>query len=344
MLQSLFQGLMIALVLFAIPFLVGNGICSFLRVDKTAAKNYFFGMVTIWALFQMITVPLVLMKASFMVVVVLMTTLFLVLSFYGIWKGNFPRPVLAVDRKMDMIAVGLMFFGMFTLILCTIFTQHTDWDDSRFVVNAVDMVRTNRMFLTNPMNGEKTLTWLGELAKDVTAPWAVFIAYCAKMTGVFATVMAHTVLPVVLLLCAFCVFWMLSEVFFKKDLFHRSIFMYLVILLNLYGHFSIYSSETFLLTRLWQGKAVVAGVGIPAIFLVLMWIYDKKRRVSHYILLLLLNFSICLMSGMGTIIGAMMLGCTGLVYGIMKRDKKIALILWGGCIPNVLYYLIHSLI
>lgn len=344
MLQSLFQGVMMVLVLFAAPFLVGNGICSFLRLDKTIAKNYFFGMTTIWAMFQIISVPLVLLKASFMVVVVLMTVLLAALSIYGIAKGKFPRIVLPLNRKIELVSVGLMFFGMSALILCTIFTQHTDWDDSRFVVNAVDMVRTNRMFLTNPMSGEEAPIWIGELAKDVTAPWAVFIAYCAKMTGVFATVMAHTVLPVVLLICAFCVFWMLSEVFFKDDLFHRSIFMYLVILLNLYGHFSLYSSETFLLTRLWQGKAVVAGVGIPAIFLVLMWIYDKKRRISHFVLLLFLNLSICLMSGMGTIIGAMMLGCTGFIYGILQRDKKLTLTLWGMCMPNVLYFFIHTLI
>lgn len=344
MFQSLFQGIMIVLVLFAAPFLIGNGICSFLRIEKTIAKNYFFGMVTIWALCQLISVPLVLLKASFVAVVALMTILIVGLSAYGIYRGRFPRIRFAIHRKMDMVAAGLMFFGIFALILCTIFTQHGDWDDSRFVVNAVDMVRTNRMFLTNPMSGEEAPTWIGELAKDVTAPWAVFIAYCAKMTGVFATVMAHTVLPVVLLICAFCVFWMISEVFFKEDLFHRSVFMYLVILLNLYGHFSIYSSETFLLTRLWQGKAVVAGVGIPAIFLVLMWIYEKKKRTSHMALLLFLNLSICLMSGMGTIVGAMMLGCTGLVYGILKHDRKLMLTLWSMCMPNVLYFLIHSIL
>lgn len=344
MFQSLFQGVMIALVLFAAPFLIGNGICSILELEKTIAKNYFFGMVTIWALFQLISVPLVLLRASFMIVVVLMTILIIMLTIYGMYKGRFPRIRFEIHRKMDLVAAGLMSFGMFTIILCTIFMQHTDWDDSRFVVNAVDMVRTNRMFLTNPMSGQEAPTWIGEIAKDVTAPWAVFIAYCAKMTGVFATVMAHTVLPVVLLICAFCVFWMLSEVFFKADLYHRSIFMYLVILLNLYGHFSIYSSETFLLTRLWQGKAVVAGVGIPAIFLVLMWIYENKKRKSHMVLLVLLNLSICLMSGMGTIIGVMMLGCTGLVYGILKGDKKLALTLWTMCIPNILYFIIHSLL
>lgn len=341
MLQTFIQGILILLLLFIVPFFVGNGICSLLKLEKTVAKNYFFGMVTIWAVFQLLTVPLVLMKASFALEVIIMTVVIVILSVIGMNQGKLPRFVFRFNRKIEVVSMVLMFFGIFSVLLCTIFTQHTDWDDSRFVVNAVDMVRTNRMFLTNPMTGEETVVFIGELKKDVTAPWAVFIAYCAKMTGVFPTVMAHTVLPIVLLICAFCVFWMLSDVFFKGNLFHRSCFVYLVVLLNLYGHFSVYRAETFLLTRLWQGKAVVAGVGIPALFLILMWIYDKRRRVSHYVLLLMMNLSICLMSGMGTIIGAMMLGCTGLVYGIAKKDKKIMFSLWAMCLPNVLYSLLH---
>ena len=38
--------------------------------------------------------------------------------------------------------------------------QHTDYDDSRFVVNAVDMIRTDRMFLTNPSTGRELAKWM----------------------------------------------------------------------------------------------------------------------------------------------------------------------------------------
>lgn len=344
MLQSLYQGFMILFVLFLGPFLVGNGVCSFFRFEKGIAKVYFFGMVTVWALFQLVTVPLVLLRVSFMTEVTVMTVLLICLSLYGIYCREFPKIAFKRMSKMELFTAFLMVLAMCILIVCTIFGQHTDWDDSRFVVNAVDMVRTNRMFLTNPVNGEETARFIGEIAKDVTAPWAVYIAYCAKMTGVFATVMAHTVFPVVLLICAFCVFWMLSEVFFKDEFSHRCIFMYLVILLNLYGHISVYTAETFLLTRLWQGKAVVAGVGIPAMFLLLMKIYEDQKNKGYEVMLLLLNLSICLMSGMGTIIGGMLIGCTSLVYGVLKRDGSLMIRLWCICMPNVIYFVLHSFI
>lgn len=344
MLQSLCQGIASLICLFVIPYFIGNGINRLLNIEKTFSKNYFAGMLTIWALFQIVSVPLVLAKAPFDTVVVGITILLCVLFLYGLVKGGYPRIRVSAQRNIERFSLGLMFLGMISLIVCTVFTQHTDWDDSRFVVNAVDMVRTNRMFLTDPIHGNATVTWIGELKKDVTAPWAVFIAYMAKMTGIYPTVMAHTVLPVVLLLVAFCVFWLLSEVFFSGDVFHRSIFVYLVILLHVFGHFSVYSSETFLLTRLWQGKAVVAGIGIPAMFLILMWLFDKKKTGRYQWLIWMSNLSICLMSGMGTIIGAMILGCTGLVYGIVKREKKIMLTLWFACLPNMVYFLLHSFI
>lgn len=342
MVQTFIQGIMILLLLFVVPFLTGNGVCSLMGLKKTVTKNYFLGFTAIWALFQLVTVPLVLIKASFAVEVIVITAVLVFLCVLGIHAGAFPLPKCNIRRPVEFVSLMLACFGIAAVLLCTIFMQHTDWDDSRFVVNAVDMVRTNRMFLTNPMTGEETYAFIGELKKDVTAPWAVYIAYCAKMTGVFPTVMAHTVLPIVLLICAFCVYWQFAEVLFKEDIFHKSCFLYLVILLNLYGHFSVYRAETFLLTRLWQGKAVVAGIGIPAMFLLLMWIYEKKNRMQHCILLLMMNLSVCLMSGMGTIIGAMMIGCTGLVYGIRQRNRMLAIGMWAICLPNMIYYFIHA--
>ena len=194
--------------------------------------------------------------------------------------------------------------------------------------------------MTDPTTGNELTTWVAELCKDVTAPWAVFIAYFAKVTGVFPTIMAHTFLPLCLFTGVFAVWWMLSEEFFEKDIVHRCIFLDILMLLHVYGYFSVYSEEAFMMLRIWQGKAVVAALGIPAMMLVCMWIYRYNRKCD-YLCLALLDFSICLMSGMGVIIGALLLGCYGLVYGVLKKSWKTMLVLWLMIIPNVVYYLIY---
>lgn len=331
------------LILLLIPLLAGNGFLSLFKLQKNLAGMYLSGLVLIWAITQLVAVPLILLRQSFTMAFTVITVLVALCCVFGIYKNKFfvwKRPGL---RLTEWAAVAVTLLCVAGLLFITLVTQHTDADDSRFVVNAVDMLRTDTMLLTNPATGSPLEIWEGELIKDVTAPWAVFIAWCAKLTGTHATVMAHTVLPQILLLAAVSVWWMLSEVFFKKELTYRCMFMALVILLNVYGHFSVYSEEVFLLTRIWQGKAVVAGIGIPAAYLVGCRIYQGEGR-GDYVLLILLNLAMCLMSGMGLIIGILMLGCMGLVYGIAKKNRKICAVFWLGCIPNIVYYVIHVIL
>ena len=335
--------ILVVMVLWVLPYLAGNGFCEWIKTEKTVAKVYVLGLVSIWAFCQLITVPLVLVRVSFLVIVALMTAWILALSVYGIYKNKFPKLKFR-DKKSSEKAVILV-TGVLIVIFFAVrtYAQHTDADDSRFVVNAVDIVRTNRMYLTDPTTGSELPVWVGELCKDVTAPWAVFIAYIAKVTGVSVAIMAHTFLPICLFTAIFCVWWMLSEEFFGKDIVNRCIFIDVLMFLHLYGYYSRHSVESIMMLRIWQGKAVVCSFGIPAVMLLCMWIYRKKQKCD-YLCLCLLNIAMCLMSGMGVIIGALLLGCFGLVYGIGKKSWRLTLAFWLMVIPNVIYYGINHFI
>lgn len=330
--------------MYAVPYMVGNGISTVLGIEKSYAKNYLFGMFFIWASTQLLAVPLILLKQSFWVVVILMSAIILGMVVWGVYLNKFPKLCFVSCKLVEKAALIIMVAFMIAMLFSNLFTQHIDQDDSRFVVNAVDMLRTNRMYLTNLVTGEAFETWQGELVKDVTSPWAVYIAFCAKLTCTNAAVMAHTVLPQVLMICSYAVFWLISEVFFKNDIVNRCIFVCLILFLNLYGYYSIYNAETFYLTRLWQGKAVVAAIGIPGIFLISMWLYDTEKYKSHIILLAMLNMAMCLMSGMGLIIGAVMLGCIGMIFGICKKNWKLSVLMWSLCIPNAIYFVINAIL
>ncbi len=344
---------LVILFLYIVPVLVGNGVNRIWKMKSGVVRDFLLGNIFIWAFLQLITVPLVIAKQSFLVVIGLLTGAILLVSAAGIilgrnewhpkvWWKNCLESAKVLLKNAEAIISQVLFIGILGYILYNVIAlQHTDADDSRFVVNAVDILRTNRMFLTDPSTGLPVESWFGELIKDVTAPWAVYIAYCAKMTGISAVIMAHSVLPVSLILCAVAVYWLLAKHLIKRFA-NRCIFMFVVLLIQLYGCMSIYTAETFMLTRIWQGKAVVASVGIPAMLLIGMWLYRKEKEWRYYILLLALDMAMCLMSGMGIIIGAIMLGCMGLIYGIAKRKPWMSLALWGMCIPNVVYYVINS--
>lgn len=346
--------LLVILMLYLVPVIVGQGVNKILKIDTGVVKNFLVGNIFIWALFQLVTVPLVLTKQSFLLVVGIVNVVLAVICLYVFFEEIIRKKAECFKLKTwtsklkglkgaDGFALVVLFAALGWLLYKIISLQHTDADDSRFVVNAVDIVRTNRMFLTDLITGQHISTWIGELIKDVTAPWAVYIAYYAKMTGISAVIIAHSVLPISLILCAMSVFWLISGEVFKNNTTDRSIFMCFVVLLNVYGSFSVYSVEVFMLTRIWQGKAVVASVAVPAMYLLCMWIYENDGKWSYYILVLMLNLSMCLMSGMGLIIGAVMLCGLGIVYGIAKRNIWMTARLWGLCIPNAVYFLINEL-
>lgn len=241
-----------------------------------------------------------------------------------------------------------VFAGMLALIVFilynTIILQHTDNDDSRFVVNAVDMIRTNKLFLTDPATGASLSYWKGELAKDVTSPWAIYPACIARWTGIRAVAAFHSLIPVQVVILASAVYYALAERLFPGERTSKAMFVIFVWMVNLYGYYSLFCSETFLMTRGWQGKSIVAGVGIPAMLMLFLDIYRDITKRSSYVLLLLLNLAMCLLSGMGIIIGAILVASFTIVYAIDK--KSFRLILWGVlvCMPNAVYYAIYTLI
>lgn len=344
--------LAVLVFLYLIPCLVGVGISRILKIDSTVVKSFLVGNIFIWAIFQLITVPLVLRKQSFFIVVVIITIITFGISISVILDevvrkkcanlamSNFKNEFSGI--KIEDAIAFIMMLGMLGGLLYKIITlQHTDADDSRFVVNAVEIVRTNKMFLVDVITGNDIGTWMKEISKDVTSPWAVYIAYYAKMTGIPVVIFAHSVLPISLILSAMSAFWLMSKELFGDRLSNRSIFMYFVILLNLHGYFTRNSAETFLLSRIWQGKGTVAGVAIPTMFLLGLWLYGDEKKYGNYIMLGLLDIGMCLMSGMGIVIGAIFLGVFGLAYGIIKRNWKTMLILWSFCIPNVVYYILY---
>lgn len=333
---------LVLITLLFIPVFVGSVVVRWSGIDKSLTNSYIFGFVSIWALIQLITVPLVLLKADFRVVVLLVIVWIVGMIAYSVHKKCCPQMMIETQTTGQKGAVIAMLFMIAAVMITSLLLQHTDADDSRFVVNAVDIIKTNKMFLSNPATGEFLGIWKGELTKDVTSPWAVYIAFLSKITGIHPTIMAHTIMPISLLVMAYCVFWLLSKEFFGQDITSRSFFVIVMVLLNVYGYYSLYGAETFMMTRIWQGKAVVASVGIPILLLEFLWIYKENNRKRLYCVLYMTQFALCLMSGMGIVIGAIMAGCYGLIYGISKKNWKMILLIWLSALPNVVFYLIHE--
>lgn len=302
-------------------------------------KKLKINIFTFLGLFELISVPLILLKSSFSFLVIVISFLYLGIIYLIIRN----REKFSIKKKIDKIEV----IYLLCLALISVFLliqeynyQHVDEDDARFVVEVVDAIENDTMLLTNPATGEVIESYRNlEIAKDAVAAWPMFVAYLSKITTIKPAIMDHTILPLLLTILAIYVWWKFIENFVGKNIVYQSMFVIIMLLMMIFGYSHRWTMISMFMNRLWQGKAVVASVGIPALFTSIINFYDNK---NNFLDILFVNLSMCLFSGNGIVMGAIILGCFSLIYGILKKDIKTTIILLCLTIPNGILYLIES--
>ena len=116
------------------------------------------------------------------------------------------------------------------------------------------------------------------------AMFTMWIAYISSACGFHAAVFCHTVLPLFLIPLTELVYLETGRRLLNgRDGTGREllpVFMIFVMLLQMFGSVSIYTSETFFLTRTWQGKSMVANFLFPMMLLIWMEILGIGRDES----------------------------------------------------------------
>lgn len=157
------------------PLLLGKGVLRIIRFETpNICDHYIAGTAIAWAICQILSVPMILMKLPFTALEITLTAVYLPIMIVGIWKSE--RPFLPfhpkLDSKCDWLFLVLMLAAFLKVLQLLTINTYIDDGDSRMVVNAIDIIRTNRMFRTNPATGF-FMECGGELTRNVVSPWAV---------------------------------------------------------------------------------------------------------------------------------------------------------------------------
>ena len=224
-----------------------------------------------------------------------------------------------------------------------IFGMHLDEDDARWIAEANDALIKNRMLLHNPATGEYIGRFVGEMIKDVFSPWSIYLAWLSRATGIKAVVIAHTIYPPLLLGLSYSAYYEIGTQLFEgeKKRHERGIFLLMVSVINLFMAGNVYTQSVFTLTRIWQGKAVVAAVVIPAILAIILRVQQTTPQaegsIRDWILLIVVGVSCCLFSGMGIAIGLLLLAIYGLyvVACMIVRTARHKEYKWKSCAIRV---------
>ena len=109
---------------------------------------------------------------------------------------------------------------------------------------------------------------------------------------------------------------------FQGDMKSTGMFLCFLSLIHIFSYYSVYTQGTFMLIRIWQGKAVLAALLLPAVFYFGMRVFQGESKSGDWMGLLLLMVSCSLVSSMGIMLAPVMLGIFGILYGLLKKQWK----------------------
>ncbi len=333
----------LGIFLLVLPVLVGT---LFERRQGQADGLIFYwvsGQMLIWAGFLVICVPLILLRQSFASVITLFHCYqgILLLVATAFWFYRKRRRVGIPEKKEISKKTGMatkIWRIVFWLLLIlqwvlTIFLAYEEGDDAFYFATATITEQSDTMYLLLPYTGYAT----GLDARHGLAPFPVWIAYLAKVSGIPALVVAQILLPLALLGMSYGIYYLMAKNLCTEKEEAVPLFMVLVECLFLFGGYSLFTAENFMLVRAAQGKAVIAGIILPFMMYLLMKLMQslrnsKKTGATFWILLLATMTAACLCSTQGTILSCVLIGIAGVCVAISYRRIRflIPLVLCSG--------------
>lgn len=318
----LIKALLILLWFAVIPVCIGM---LFTRADAREKNSLkmaaLYGYITMFAVFEVLALPLIFAEVSFHVLMYVYGGSMLLLAVVSIilnvrrtkemvlfqWKGVKETPW-SVYLALILIAVQIGAYLIFRL---------DDLDDAFYVATATTTVHTNGMFRFDAYTGDllKSLP-----SRYVLSPFPIFLAFISESVQMHPAIVAHTIMPVFFIPLAYIVYSLLGQKLFSGDRKASGIFLCFLSVIHLFSYFSVYTQGTFMLVRIWQGKAVLAAILLPALFYLCIRLLKEKGSLREWSLLLGLLLSCCLVSSMGIMLAPIMVGIFAILYGIGGKD------------------------
>lgn len=359
------SGMILFFLLGIVPCVIGFPFAE--RVTDPLKRKFNFsklmsaivcGYITMWAAFQLITVFFILTSGKFNSLyktffVLLLVAFVIILVWKVMTLKKKPEEIKETDPLLNIIEMKeenvleknlkkLMWVLFAFLVLfqigMSVVMAFADGDDAFYIPISQNAVASGNMYRTIPYTGENTILD----TRHGLAPFPIWIAFLSKASQIQATILAQSILGSVLLILCYCIYGKIAGVLFRDKKDGIPYFMCLIALLFLFGNYSFYSAETFLLTRTSQGKAVLANLVIPFFFWCLLRLAeDEKKNRVFYFLLVLGSIASWLCSTMGTFFSVMMIGIGGLVMAITQKKGSIFAKSCVIALPSVLFALFY---
>lgn len=345
--------LLIFFVFIVIPFILGNLWNQLSHNEETADISVCipFGFAIMLATYQVLSVPMIVFHFSFSALTLAWLVSIIILLFTSIYfNRNTIIEKIKQFRLFDgygkteklIFAVALIIIIFQTCLLT--FCMHMDTDDSRFVAEAMECYEQNTMLRVHPINGSFIGNPVGEMLKELTSPFPIFLATISKIIKVHPAVTAHVVLPLFLIPLCYVVVFSIGKYFLNDNKRNISTFMLIFSAIMLFSFESIYALGYTLLTIIWQGRSIVATIMLPFLWLILMKLLTESTGWKAYIVLLIVILANCCLSGMGIMMSVGLVLTYAVTVLLLNNDFKKFIYMSLTTVPGIVYFLYYCIL
>lgn len=355
------QIFIMALWLSVIPMAVGG--CFRNLSEKTAGSGrlldrllfrWVSGQMLLWACFQLVCVPCVILEKDFQYVVYDFGAASCVLVFAGVWRtvssrGKQLKSVKSPSMNSRKTRTACILWTCFGVLLLLQLVQavrltYADGDDAYYVAVSTITENAETMYQKLPYTGGATNVDI----RHGLAPFPIWIAFLSRVSGIQAVTTAHVAAPLMLILMTYMIFYLLGRRLLVGREKYLPLFLIFTELLILFGDYSFYTVENFMLARSRQGKAALGSIVFPMLLFLLFVLLDrlseqKKSGKSYWALLCCTMMTGCLCSTLGSFLMCLFVAVTGLCAAVSYRQWKMLLPMALCCVPCVCYALMYLL-
>ncbi|MDO4189194.1 MAG: DUF6077 domain-containing protein [Lachnospiraceae bacterium] len=344
--------------LIIVPFLIGLlGERLFDRKGDSLvfSRCFAIGFAIMLAVFQIIAPPMIIKGASFNTLLYSYTAILVIITVMSVvlnansFRSRINNSVKNIKSNLKSVNKTYLYIGVVALVLIVfqtsllIFRMHTDTDDARFIVEALDAINSNTLLRTHPITGVEIDAPIGEMIKEISSPYPIWIAVMSVYTNIMPAVLAHFVFPIFLIPLSYAVAYLIGIHVFS-DINKRLVYLFIAALTVLFSFESVYTWGYTMLTIIWQGRSISAVVMLPLLWYALMKVYtDEKTNYLLYIAVAFIGLANANLSGMGALMAPLIGGGFAVSYVISNKKIVPAVLIVLAVIPAGLFSLIYKI-
>ena len=351
----------ILIVMLVLPLMCGSFFAACLRRHEGRGfllNAYVFGWIVVFCLFELICTPYVVTLGKFSSFYQVYNPFLLAAAFISMTAAAVvlcrrrkpaedPKTEISgeeTDGKAARDKTAWWAWILWAIVIASILVQmvffyfynHMNGDDSYYIAQSVITDFVDTMYQRDAYTG----TPMGLDVRHALSVLPVFVTWLGRVCGLHAATAAHAVLGPVLLAMCYGVYALVGRALFSKNRSVVPLFVLLVQVWYVWGNVSIFTPETFLYTRTWQGKAVFANIILPLAFYLLYRLLTEWKAVYMALLMLLSVAGIFTTTASVYLLSALY-GITALYCLITQRRWRKCFCIAVCVIPAFLYGLVY---